>query len=76
MLKTNGVNESGRPSERSALDCTVVTGTELGFRGVPGRFGPGSFRPGRFGKFWGWVVSALVCGSFRPRVISAQFSIW
>ena len=37
----------------------------------PGRFGPGSFRPGsfglgRFGQFLGWVVSALVGGSFRP----------
>ena len=37
----------------------------------PGRFGPESFRPGhfglgRFGRFLGWVVSALVGGSFRP----------
>ena len=22
--------------------------------------------PGRFGQFWGWVVSALVGGPFRP----------
>ena len=22
--------------------------------------------PGRFGLFWGWVVSALVVGSFQP----------
>ena len=36
----------------------------------PGRLGPESFRPGRFGlgrsDLGRWVVSALVGGSFRP----------
>ena len=41
-----------------------------------GRFGLGSFRPGRFGlcrfgQLLGWVVSALVGESFRPWVVSA-----
>ena len=30
------------------------------------RFGLGRFGLGRFGQFTGWVVSALVGGSFRP----------
>ena len=59
---------------------------DISSRTVPGRFGPGSFRPGRsglggFGQFWGWVVSAFVGGSFRPWVISTlshfgPISIW
>ena len=47
----------------------------------PGRFGPGSFRPGSFrpGSFrpiLGWVVSALVGGSFRPIFEVSRFGPW
>ena len=37
---------------------------------VPGRFGPGPFWLGRFGQFWGRVVSASVGGSFLPWGVS------
>ena len=46
--------------------CNSISGITERFMRVRTSFGPGSFRPGRFGQFLGWVVLALVGGSFRP----------
>ena len=38
-----------------------------------GRFGPGRFGLGRFDQFLGWVVSALVGGSFQSIFEMSRF---
>ena len=39
-----------------------------------GHFSMGHFSQGHFGQFWGWVVSGLVGGSFRPIFWMSRFS--
>ena len=54
--------------DRLGTTCYRIRYRLVGIRVVSAlcRFGPGRFGLGRFGQFLGWVVSALVGGSFRP----------
>ena len=66
----NFVKKSGSGNAAPGSICMVVVWSN------PGRFGLESFRLGRFGlgrfgQFLGWVVSALIGGSFRP-----IFGVW
>ena len=38
-----------------------------------GSFGSGLFHPGSFGQFLGWVISALVGGSFSDNFRVGRF---
>ena len=46
------------------VELCMLVDIVLKFYAVPSN--PGRFGLGCFGQFWGWVVSALVGGSFWP----------